>query len=72
MTQQYLRKLKKLSSIKDSLYDLASHKFSTGDKTGQTATYTEIDDVNAAIDALMKANQEPVASDEELTLRFDN
>lgn len=68
-TQQ---KVNELTKIKNSLYDLASFKWAKGDKAGQQAAYAEIDAINAEIDAVMKANEEPLATDEELTLKFDN
>lgn len=68
-TQQ---KVNELTQIKNSLYDLASLKWAKGDKAGQRAAYAEIDAINAEIDVVMKANEEPLATDEELTLKFDN
>ena len=62
----------KLTEIKNNLYDLASHKWSNGDKDGQQAAYTEIDAINAEINAIMKASEEPAATDEELTIKFEN
>lgn len=67
-----MNKIIKLTEIKNSLYDLASMKWADGDTKGQQAAYVEIDAIDAKINAIIKANEEPVAASEELTLKFDN
>ena len=69
--QEYIKLTNKLTSQKDALYDIASHKLSNGDKAGATRIYSEIDEIQKELDALVNPNDSLIGEDEDL-FNFDN
>ena len=59
--EAYRNELKKLNDQKDAWYTIASQKYSEGDRSGQTAAYTEIDAIQAKINALVEAEERRTA-----------
>jgi hypothetical protein len=69
--QEYLKKTNELIEKVSRLYDKASLKLSEGDKEGAKHIYAKIDEVQKELDNL-KNPEDKIATEEELTLKFDS
>ena len=69
--QEYLKKVNELSALKTAMYNTASRLLAKGNKSAARAVYAEIDEVQAELDALENP-EDKIATDDELTIRFDN